>query len=183
MDKNVVGVFKTEEAAIEAIERLKMDGYADKEISVLAIQKDKLDRIEEVTDAHVEHEYTKGAPVGAVAGGFLGGLGALLLEFGVIAIPGVGPLLAAGPIATTLAGIVAGGAVGGMTGALIDLGFNETDAKEYENFLKQGNILVLVDEKNNRELVCDNFYEHKSLNRETYSQKLKAQIESQIGPD
>lgn len=168
MDKKIVGVFKTEESAIAAIKRLKMDGYSGDEISVLAKQKDRLERIEDVTDAHVEKEHTAGAVSGAVTGGVLGGIGALLVEFGVLAIPGVGPFLAAGPIAAALTGAAAGGVVGGVAGALIDMGFSETDAKEYENYLNEGNILVLVDDRDNRKKVYDNFYENESMTRDRY---------------
>ena len=168
MDKKIVGVFQTETAAIQAIERLKDIGYADSEISVLARQKEKLDRIEDITHTHVEGDLADDAAKGAVAGGVLGGIGALLLELGVFAIPGVGPFLAAGPIAVTLAGIVAGGAVGGVVGALVDLGFNKKDAVEYETYLDRGDIIVLVDDKDNRELVHKNFYENESVIRDRY---------------
>lgn len=171
MDKKIIGVFKTEESAILSIKRLKLDGYSSDEISVIAKQRDKLDRIEDVTDVHIESEHTKGAVAGVVAGSVLGGIGALLVEFGVFAIPGVGPFLAAGPIAATLTGIIAGGAVGGITGALIDMGFSETEAKEYENYLNEGNILVLVDERINRDLVHDNFYENESIIRDRYNKE------------
>lgn len=171
MDKKIVGVFQTEAAAIQAIERLKASGYTESEISVLARQKDKLDRISDLTDMDVDDSAVDGAVGGAVTGGVLGGIGALLVELGVLAIPGVGPFLAAGPIAVTLAGIVAGGAVGGVVGALVDLGVNEVDAKEYETYLNRGDILVLVDDKDNRNLVYDNFYENESVIRDRYDRQ------------
>lgn len=174
MDKNLIGIFETEESTIRAIKRLKTSGYADDEISVLAKKKDKLDRIEDETDVDVEKEHADGAVGGvggAVAGGVLGGAGALLLELGVFSIPGVGPLLAAGPIAVTLGGIIAGGAVGGVVGALIDLGFSEEDAEEYKNYLDQGNILVLVEERDNKDAVYENFYQNESLNRDGYENR------------
>ncbi|NLY36344.1 MAG: CsbD family protein [Tissierellia bacterium] len=170
MDKKVIGVFETELSAVQAIERLKLTGYTADEISVLAKQSDQLDRIEDSTEAHVEREHSaKSAVGGAVAGGVIGGIGALLLDMGLLAIPGIGPFLAAGPIAVTLTGIVAGGALGGLAGALIDMGLNETDAKEYETYLNDGKILVLVDEKENRKLVEESFYENESLNRDRYA--------------
>ncbi len=168
MDKKIVGVFQTEAAAIKAIERLKANGYADTEISVLARQKDKLDRIGDITNTTVVDEAVDGVVGGAVAGGVLGGIGALLVELGVLAIPGVGPFLAAGPIAVTIAGIVAGGALGGVVGALVDMGVDETDAKEYETYLDRGDILVLVENRDNRNLVYDNFYENESVIRDRY---------------
>lgn len=171
MDKKIVGVFQTEAAVIQAIERLKSNGYTDSEISVLARQKDKLDRIADLTDTTVDEGVVDGAVGGAVTGGVVGGLGALLVELGVLAIPGVGPFLAAGPIAVSLAGIVAGGAVGGVVGALVDLGINEVDAKEYETYLNRGDILVLVDDKDNRNVVYDNFYENDSVIRDRYDRQ------------
>ena len=175
MDKKIVGVFKSEESAIFAIKKLKMDGYSSEDISVIAKQRSKLDRIEDITNVRIEPETTSGAAAGALAGGMLGGIAALLVEFGVFAIPGIGPLLAVGPIAVTLAGIAAGGAVGGVSGALIgtliDMGFTEADAKEYQKFLDEGNILVLVDERNNRLIVNENFYQNDSLIKDKYKKE------------
>ena len=175
MDKKIVGVFKSEESAIFAIKKLKMDGYSSEDISVIAKQRSKLDRIEDITNVRIEPETTSGAAAGALAGGMLGGIAALLVEFGVFAIPGIGPLLAVGPIAVTLAGIAAGGAVGGVSGALIgtliDMGFTEADAKEYQKFLDEGNILVLVDERNNRLIVNENFYQNDSLIKDKYNKE------------
>lgn len=169
LDKKIVGVFKSEQSAIKAIERLKANGYLDSEISVLAKHSEKLGRISDATGAEaVDDGVADGAVGGAVAGGVLGGIGALLVELGVLAIPGVGPFLAAGPIAATLAGIVAGGAVGGIVGVLVDLGFNEEDAEEYETYLNRGDILVLVDDKGDKGLVYDNFYENESVIRDRY---------------
>jgi len=83
---------------------------------------------------------TAGASTGAVIGGTLG----LLAGIGALAIPGVGPLIAAGPIMAALAGIGVGGAVGGFTGALIGMGIPEYEAKKYEGRLKKGGILFSV---------------------------------------
>jgi hypothetical protein len=83
---------------------------------------------------------TAGAGTGAVLGGALG----LLAGVGALAIPGVGPLIAAGPIMATLAGIGVGGTVGGFAGALIGAGIPEYEAKLYEGFLQKGGILVSV---------------------------------------
>jgi len=168
MEKRVIGVFQTEALAISAINRLKTDGYADEEISIIVKQKEKLERIEEKTHVQAKQEHNSSVVTGAVTGGVIGGIGALLLELGVFAIPGVGPLLAAGPIALTLAGIAAGGTIGGVSGALIHFGFSETEANEYAKFLNEGNILILVDERYNVERVYHNFYENESLVRDMY---------------
>lgn len=138
MDDKITGVFKSEGSAILAIKRIKMDGYSIDEISVIAKQKGKSDKIEDITDKHIESDNTAGA---------LGGIGTLLVEFDVFSIPGIGQFLAIGPIAVTLAGIIAGGSVGGVSGALIDMGFSETDAQKYENLLNEGNIIAFVNKK------------------------------------
>jgi hypothetical protein len=86
----------------------------------------------------------EGATTGAVAGGAIGGTIGLLAGIGAIAIPGVGPLIAAGPIMAVLAGAGAGGAVGTLIGALIGMGIPEYEAKRYEGRVKNGGILVSV---------------------------------------
>src|SRR5204862_6541216 len=86
----------------------------------------------------------EGATAGASAGGLLGGTLGLLAGIGALAIPGVGPLIAAGPLLAALSGAAAGAAVGGLTGALVGLGIPEMEAKHYEGKLKGGNILLAV---------------------------------------
>jgi hypothetical protein len=86
----------------------------------------------------------EGATTGAVSGATVGGVLGLLAGIGALAIPGVGPLIAAGPIVATLAGMGVGGAVGGVTGALIGMGIPEYEAKLYEGRLKKGGILFSV---------------------------------------
>jgi tetrahydromethanopterin S-methyltransferase subunit C len=86
----------------------------------------------------------EGSAVGATAGGTIGGALGLLAGIGSLAIPGLGPLIAAGPILATLSGGAAGAAVGALTGALIGLGIPEIEAKQYESKIKGGNILISV---------------------------------------
>ena len=86
----------------------------------------------------------EGTTTGAGVGGTIGGTIGLLAGIGAIAIPGVGPLIAAGPIMATLAGLGVGGAVGGMVGALVGMGIPEYEAKRYEGRVKDGGILVSV---------------------------------------
>ena len=86
----------------------------------------------------------EGATTGAVSGATVGGVLGLLAGIGALAIPGVGPLIAAGPIMGALAGMGVGGAVGGLTGALIGFGIPEFEAKKYEGRLKKGGILFSV---------------------------------------
>lgn len=95
--------------------------------------------------AHEKHtKAPEGTTVGVTAGGVIGGTLGLLAGLGTIAIPGIGPFLAAGPIVTALAGLGAGGAVGGVIGALAGLGIPEYEAKRYEGHIKAGGILLSV---------------------------------------
>ena len=86
----------------------------------------------------------EGAATGAVSGAVLGGALGWLAGIGMLAIPGVGPLIAAGPIMAALAGVGAGGALGGFTGALVGLGIPEYEAKRYEGRVRNGGILLSV---------------------------------------
>lgn len=145
-DRAVVGVYRNEEEAMKAINDLVEMGYKKDDISVLAQDRDQLDRIKDDGDLSTESTKNvgKGAATGAAAGGVLGGVGALIAELGVLTIPGVGPFLAAGPIVATIGGLVAGGAAGGVVGALVGLGVDKEEAKQYEENLDNGDILVIV---------------------------------------
>ncbi|MGI8966209.1 MAG: DUF3341 domain-containing protein, partial [Limisphaerales bacterium] len=93
----------------------------------------------------------EGATTGGVSGGLLGGALGWLVGIGALAIPGVGPFIAAGPIMAALGGAAVGGAVGGITGALIGLGIPELEAKRYEGKIKGGNVLIAVHSENSDE--------------------------------
>lgn len=170
--KKIVGIFNTEEKAIRAIEGLKAQGYMENEISVITKNTDTYEVIKMRTGMDVEEgmEDASGAVAGATVGGAIGGIGGLLLGLGALAIPGVGPIIAAGPIAATLVGALAGGAVGGLAGALVDYGIPEDEAKDYEKRVNQGDIMILVDDPddNRREAVYDNFKQQESYNN-TYN--------------
>lgn len=98
------------------------------------------------------HEHNTKAPEGAVtgaaSGGVAGGIAGLLAGIGALAIPGVGPLIAAGPILAALSGAAVGATVGGIAGGLIGLGIPEFEAKRYEESVKGGNILLAVHSEN-----------------------------------
>ncbi len=141
----LVGIFETEIEAITVINRLKESGYPADEIAVVAKNKDQMDSIEEQTDVDTNSDSLGGkVGPGAAIGATLGGMTAALPALGMLLVPGVGPLLAAGPIAIILGGAITGGIAGGLLGALVELGINEEDAKEYENYINQGKILVIV---------------------------------------
>jgi hypothetical protein len=113
------------------VERLKSSGFSDNDISVLFPDK--------AGTRDFAHEKNTKAPEGAATGA---GAGALLAGIGLLAIPGVGPFIAAGPIMASLSGMGVGAAVGGIGGALIGMGIPEIEAKRYEGKVKDGNILI-----------------------------------------
>ncbi|MDO3410449.1 YsnF/AvaK domain-containing protein [Saccharibacillus sp. CPCC 101409] len=162
MNRKVVGVFNSENEASNAIEQLKSSGYRADDISVVTRNKKDMKKIEEETGTMAP----EGAAGGAATGGVLGGIGGLLAGLGALAIPGIGPLLAAGPLATTLAGVAVGAAGGGLVGGLIGLGIPEEEANEYNAMVDEGHILVIVDtEESNRSDVYRIFQDNRSLNR------------------
>jgi uncharacterized membrane protein len=141
--KKIVGIYDTEQEAILAVEDLKNQGYNTEDISVISRNREDVDYISEETGTKAG----KGAATGAAAGGTLGGVTGLLAGVGALAIPGIGPIIAAGPIVAALTGAAAGAGVGGLSGALIGMGIPEDEAKHYDESVKDGKILVL-DDKN-----------------------------------
>ena len=137
---SVICIAKTESQAIDIVDRLKADHFSSNDISVLMPDKSGTKDF-----AHEQHtKAPEGAATGGVTGGVLGGALGWLVGIGALAIPGVGPFIAAGPIMAALGGAAVGGAVGGITGALIGLGIPEYEAKRYEGKVKNGNILISV---------------------------------------
>ena len=140
MDKAVYGIARTSEQAERIITELKSAGFLGDDISVLLADKGGT--------RDFAHEHNTKAPEGAVAGGVAGmGAGALigwLAGVGTLTIPGVGPLLAAGPIMAALSGAAVGGAAGGIIGGLAGMGIPEYEAKLYEGKIRAGNILISV---------------------------------------
>ena len=138
--KAVFGLIPTEPQAEDIVLRLQDAGFSGNDISVLFPDKKG--------SRDFAHEQNTKAPEGAVtgasAGGVLGGALGLLAGIGALAIPGLGPFIAAGPIMATLSGAAAGAAVGGLTGALVGMGIPELEAKQYEGKIKAGNILSAV---------------------------------------
>jgi uncharacterized protein (TIGR02271 family) len=136
----VVGVFEDPSAARRAIGLLKDAGFEGESISILTPDKEDTRTMAEETGTHAGG----GAATGAVAGGILGGLGGWLVGIGALAIPGVGPFIAAGAFATALGGAAIGAGVGAIAGALIGMGVPEEHAKYYENEVRSGRTLVTV---------------------------------------
>lgn len=164
MEKKIVGVFSSEDEAIRAIEELQARGVPTEAISVLS--KDKRD-IENVS-GETGTKAPEGVATGLATGGVLGGVTGLLAGVGALAIPGIGPILAAGPIAASLAGAVVGAGAGGLVGGLIGLGIPEEEAKEYETHVNEGHILVLVEYGHHTDDVYDVFRTNRSLNAHRY---------------
>jgi hypothetical protein len=136
----VFGIYHTKEQAERGIDDLLTAGFSNDDISVL------LPKI--CTAEPLPHEKNLKAPEGATAGvasgGVLGATFGLLAGIGVLAIPGIGPLIVAGPIISALAGMGAGGALGGIIGALVGIGIPEFDAKRYEGRIQEGHVLLSV---------------------------------------
>jgi hypothetical protein len=142
MAKNtaVFGIYPTQEALESGIEQLKLEGFRNTDISVLFPENVGTKDFAHVRATKAPEGAAAGAGTGMVIGGTLGWLAGI----GALAIPGLGPFIAAGPIVGALAGIGAGGAVGGLTGGLVGLGMPEYEAKRYEGLIKDGGILLSV---------------------------------------
>jgi hypothetical protein len=140
MKKAVFGIVKTENQAINIANQLQAAGFSPNDISVLFP-----DRTGTRDFAHEQHtKAPEGAAAGAGSGAVLGGALGWMVGIGSLAIPGLGPFIAAGPIMAALAGAGAGAAAGGLAGALIGMGIPELEAKQYEGKIKNGNILLSV---------------------------------------
>lgn len=164
-EKKIVGVFHSQDDAIRAIEGLKRQGYSSDEISILAKDDEKVEVVSEETGTKAP----EGFAGGMTAGGILGGTAGLLASAGLIAIPGIGPLLAAGPIAATLTGLAVGASAGGLLGGLIGLGIPEEEAKLYDTYIRDGRILVLVESNVDRDYFAyEAFRDNNSLNASSY---------------
>jgi hypothetical protein len=137
----VFGIYSTRSAVENGVSSLINAGFTDADISVLLPES-----LSGIKDMGTEKatKAPEGTAVGVTTGGVIGGALGLLAGIGALAIPGIGPLIAAGPIVAALAGLGVGGTVGGLTGALIGLGMPEFEAKRYEGRMNKGGILLSV---------------------------------------
>ena len=137
---SVYGLYIDRPAVEEAVTSLKQAGFRKTDISVLLP--------ENVGSKDLGHEKNTKAPEGAIAGagsgGVIGGALGWIAGVGLLALPGIGPFIAAGPIMSLLAGVGVGGTVGSILGALLGMGFPEYEAKRFEGRIKQGGILLSV---------------------------------------
>ena len=144
---SVFGIVKSYPQAEQLVDRLQSAGFAASEISVLLPDNQGKHDFGHVKATKAPEGVTTGAATGGVAGGTLG----LLAGIGALAIPGVGPFIAAGPIMAALSGAALGATTGGLVGGLIGLGIPEIEAKRYEDKLKTGNYLIAVHAKDSDE--------------------------------
>jgi uncharacterized membrane protein len=146
-NKSVIAIVDSENQAESAVSALRNAGFSGDDLSVIFPDKSG------TRDFAHEHntKAPEGAVVGVTSGGVVGGTIGLLAGIGALAIPGLGPFIAAGPLMAALSGAAAGAAVGGVAGALIGLGIPELEAKKYEGKLKSGNILLAVHVDNSDE--------------------------------
>ncbi|QOY86626.1 general stress protein [Paludibaculum fermentans] len=136
----VFGIYQSRVQAEESVDRLLKGGFTNDDISVLLP-----DNQGSKDFAHEKNtKAPEGTTAGVTAGGAIGGVLGLLAGIGALAIPGIGPLIAAGPILSALAGLGAGGAVGGFIGALVGMGIPEYEAKRYEGHIRAGGVLLSV---------------------------------------
>jgi hypothetical protein len=137
---SVFGIYTTRESVERAVDTFLRSGFTTSDVSVLLPENLGGKPLATHKDTKAPEGATAGGGAGAVVGGTLG----LLAGIGALAIPGLGPFIAAGPIMAALAGMGVGGAVGGFTGALIGMGIPEYEAKRYEGRIQKGGILLSV---------------------------------------
>lgn len=175
MTKAVFGLATNKEQACRIVDRLLSSEFSNEDISILYPDRNK-DKIRTNERGDVEYEDSstqrhmkkgnlttekhskapEGGITGAATGGVLGGSLGLLAGIGTLAIPGLGPFIAAGPIMAALSGSAVGGSIGLLIGTLIGSGIPEYEAKKYEAGLKEGNILISVHTDNDEELKSAN---------------------------
>jgi hypothetical protein len=139
-NKSVFGIYSSRSGVENAVTALRDVGFQQADVSVLLPENLGNREIATQKNTKAPEGATTGAGSGAVIGGTLG----WLVGIGALAIPGLGPFIAAGPIMAALAGAGVGGAVGGVTGALVGMGIPEFEAKRYEGRLQKGGILISV---------------------------------------
>jgi Protein of unknown function (DUF3341) len=173
-NKSVLGIYSSRSAVESAITYLREAGFASTDVSVLLPENLGSKELATEKSSKAPEGTTAGATSGAVIGGALGWLAGV----GALAIPGIGPFIAAGPIVAALAGVGAVGAVGGFIGALIGLGIPEYEAKRYEGRLQKGGVLVSVH--------CDTSAEidrAKDVLKRTGAEDISTSSESSVGSE
>src|SRR5450432_4624075 len=140
----VFAIYRDRSHVERGVDALVGDGFRTEDISVLLPGNVGTKDFAHEMHTKAPEGATAGAGTGAVVGGTLG----LLAGIGALAIPGLGPFIAAGPLMAALSGVAAGATVGGVTGALVGLGIPEMEAKRYEGKIRSGNLLISVHTEN-----------------------------------
>ena len=140
----VFGIYRNQLDVEQAVDALRAEGFRSTDISVLFPENEGTKDFAHKKATKAPEGTAAGAGTGAVVGGTLGWLAGI----GALAIPGLGPLIAAGPIVAALTGVGVGGAIGGISGALIGMGIPEYEAKRYEGRVKEGGLLLSVHSDN-----------------------------------
>ncbi|MFW5787837.1 MAG: general stress protein [Halanaerobiales bacterium] len=138
----VIGVFNDRKQAERAVGEIRRAGITDEKISIAG----KEESLRDVRDNNQGRMQGEDVTTGATAGGTIGGLAGILAGAGTLAIPGIGPILAAGPLAAGLGGAAAGG----LTGSLVDLGIPRERGEHFENEVKRGRLLAVVETDENK---------------------------------
>lgn len=169
----VVGLFKNQVDAERAIERLKQSGFSENQIGVAMRDRGQQKELIEGTGTQA----AEGAATGAISGGVLGGVIGLLAGVGALAIPGIGPIIAGGALASTLTGAGIGAAAGGLIGALTGMGIPEEDARHFDEGFQAGGTLVTVNaggrDEAARECLSDSGADLGSMGRGSQSGTMK----------
>jgi hypothetical protein len=139
-NKSVFGIYTSVAHAEQTVDHLMAAGFSSGDVSVLLPDNQSTKDFAHQKDTKAP----EGTTAGVTAGGAIGGTLGVLAGIGALAIPGLGPFIAAGPIMAGLAGLGVGGAVGGLIGALVGMGIPEYEAKRYEGRIKEGGILLSV---------------------------------------
>ncbi len=153
--KRAVGTFSNYKASELALQELESNGFMMDQVSIIGNDVNSQNeagvnnRGDQATDQNDLNKVEEKAKQGAVTGGTVGGLAGLLVGLGVLAIPGVGPVMLAGAAATTIATMLSGGAIGtvagGLTGGLVGLGLSEDRAQHYNDSITNGEYLVIIE--------------------------------------
>ena len=163
MAKTIVGLMDTQQEAQEVLQELVSSGFPRETISIMASDKGGQGLRESEAQGEGE-DRAKGAAKGAGAGAAVGGVAGLIVGLTGLAIPGIGPIVAAGPIASLLAGAGVGAVAGGAIGALTKMGVSEEDAHYYAEGVKRGGFLVTVSaDDDNAEKAADIMRRHGAL--------------------
>lgn len=141
ISRSIVGIFDSSEEAQQALEQLRAQGLGPDQVSVMMRDAQAAESIQEQAAGS---PVAGGAATGAALGGLLGGVAGWMVSIGAIALPGVGLVIGAGALAAMLMGVALGAATGGLIGALLGLGVPEDEARQYENHVREGRVLLTV---------------------------------------